>query len=522
MSITSITTQPATDSLNAAYAPMIYKVVAEDSSGGPQPPVVYCDIYFNGTFYKTISKTVYEVLNVGDSEWQFDIKTVCQEFLRKYLPTYGGAAMLVGSPMIATVQCKFRASGYNANQFVVNEGLEPVQATSSTPAVAGDGFSSNTAYVLQAAVQHEDNPDFMLHLDSFKTGEWDNAAKPLTHRPAKYFMHYQASDYFAAVIPDTICLGSLTLKYRYRGQLIVRTKSVSIDPPCTGHIDSISYTQQGGTDNITFTWAFSGAPTSFDYKVDAGAWLNTTANTVTLSGYSIGTHTFYVKAKCACSDGNTLDIDFDVFDPITYVCTSSASISSLAIVDAGQVEVQFSITGAATDWEIRVTNGAHAPIVVTGSLPTTTVIVYGVFDGDNTIVVTPICSNGVRGTPDTENMYVGPGPAITKIHESNQGIGGLRTQKFQVGTYVSTDNRYVMNCYGHDIIIIAVLSDTPNSIATKLKNAINATSEATWNTGGFAPPSGTNGFPPTATSSGDTLTVVMNHANGFSAQAYFI
>jgi putative hemolysin len=71
MAITSILIQPDASSINSAYRPIILRVLASSNNiGVPNPPVVYCDIYINGTFYKTITRTQYAQLSLTDSQWE--------------------------------------------------------------------------------------------------------------------------------------------------------------------------------------------------------------------------------------------------------------------------------------------------------------------------------------------------------------------------------------------------------------------------------------------------------------------
>lgn len=68
MPIQSIIQQPATNSLNAAYQPIVLRVQATSATNDPIPPVVYCDIYVNGVFYRSLSNTQYAQLNDTNSE----------------------------------------------------------------------------------------------------------------------------------------------------------------------------------------------------------------------------------------------------------------------------------------------------------------------------------------------------------------------------------------------------------------------------------------------------------------------
>jgi hypothetical protein len=193
---TGIITQPDADQIMAAYRPIIFRVGAIAINSDPVPPVVYCDIYFNGVFYRTISKSQYANLNSGFSEWEFDIQDAAQEYLAKYLGTNGGESIVVADPLVTLVKCKFRSSGLDSEGFIEQEGTIPVQGTGDTNPSAGDGTESNEFNIVNAALQHEDNQDLAAHLDAYKNRTWDATTYPLTHRPDHYKLCALDSDYF--------------------------------------------------------------------------------------------------------------------------------------------------------------------------------------------------------------------------------------------------------------------------------------------------------------------------------------
>jgi hypothetical protein len=81
MAITNVL-GPDPQAIKSAYRPIIFDVTAPGT-----PKVVYCDLYFNGRYYKTLSKTQYHSKNAlgSYSYWKFDIADACQEFLQKVL-----------------------------------------------------------------------------------------------------------------------------------------------------------------------------------------------------------------------------------------------------------------------------------------------------------------------------------------------------------------------------------------------------------------------------------------------------
>ena len=108
------------------------------------------------------------------------------------------------------------------------------------------------------------------------------------------------------------------------------------------------------------------------------------------------------------------------------------------------------------------------------------------------------------------------GPTFTEISNTSTGPGGIRTQVAVVGPSVTAGDIFTAETYSHPVSYTAIAGDTPTSVATALKNAINATTEGQWNSASSAPATGTAGFKPTATSSGANLTITLNYVNSFA------
>lgn len=216
MPIVSITSQPLTDSLNAAYRPIALTARAKRTDNTSTPPVVYCDIYINTIFYKTIAKSQPQTINVSDSDWFFDVQDACQEVFDKPISPNGGSAFYVTNSIFASVFCKFRSSGFDSDGFIVPENTAPIQGTGLNPPVSGTGTQSHTFFVVNSVLQHVDNPDLATHLDSYKVGTWDTTTYPLTHRTDNYRVCPTASDYFPIfrMSPPPDCI---RLYYKYRG-----------------------------------------------------------------------------------------------------------------------------------------------------------------------------------------------------------------------------------------------------------------------------------------------------------------
>lgn len=216
MPVGSIINQPAANSINAAYRPIVLRITATKTNGDAIPPVVYCDVYINGSFYKTHSLTQYTKKNLSNTEWEFDIQDSLQEYLGKKLGVNGADQIIEAAPVISTVQCKFRSSGIDSEGFLQTEGTAPIQGTVGVDPIAGTGTASNTFFALNATLQHEDNQSLASHLSYYRNRVWSVNSYPLTHRNDRYQICKNQSDYFPIVTDKDI--GTIQLNYRYRGQ----------------------------------------------------------------------------------------------------------------------------------------------------------------------------------------------------------------------------------------------------------------------------------------------------------------
>lgn len=93
--------------------------------------------------------------------------------------------------------------------------------------MSGTGTQSNTFFVLNATLQHEDNQDIASHLNAFKKRAWTSDAFPLTHRPDNYHVTPMDSDFFPIVYTGADRPASIVLNYRYRNQSTWRTSGPS-------------------------------------------------------------------------------------------------------------------------------------------------------------------------------------------------------------------------------------------------------------------------------------------------------
>lgn len=281
MPITSITIQPNANSINAAYRPVVVRTVAKATDNTARPPVVYCDIYFNDIFYKTISKSQYSKLNALDSEWQFDIQDAGQEYLKKFLARNGEQAIVEGKLIVTKTLCKLRSSGIDGNGFILPEGTVPVQGTGSSDPEPGTGTSTHNFYIVNATLQHEDNQDLEAHLNTFKLRTWGPTTWPLSHRPDHYKICTTDSDSFGILHGGLNLLSCIALNYRFFGQTSYRRKQNCALVPCPS-CEGLSYmvvSLGDGTQNFTFNWnALGVAVSQVDVQHRAsgttGAWIS--------------------------------------------------------------------------------------------------------------------------------------------------------------------------------------------------------------------------------------------------------
>lgn len=279
MAIVSIITQPSVDDLKAAYRPIVFVVRANRTDGNPKPPVVFCDIYVDGVFYKSQAKTQYFALNVTDSEWQFDIQDACQEVLQKKLAGNAIKDLTVVPEIMKSFYCRFRSSGITVEGFTQAEGTEPVQATGTYPAVSGTGTQSNTFFVANATLQHEQNQLMPMHLNAYKKRTWSSNAFPLSHRPEGYKVGQNDADVFPFIYLDDTQLQCLRINYRFKGQTSFHTKKTCYSVPCNTSFNNLTIAvwKQSPDEEYPIylaTWDTDGDPVesyTMEMSLDGGA-----------------------------------------------------------------------------------------------------------------------------------------------------------------------------------------------------------------------------------------------------------
>jgi hypothetical protein len=272
MPITSIIQQPGSSSvpkIYAAYRPIIFVARAQASNGTRLPPRVFCDIYFNNVFYKTLSATQYKKLNDISSDWQFDISAACQEFLSFNLPSNGGSAIEVANNTIVAVYCKFRSSGYDVNGFLIPEGSAPAQATGTKPAGSGQGFLSESFQVINAVLQHEDVQDLQTHLQYARpNGSFETNTFPLTHRPNGYKVCKGDSDFYPFVHLGNKSFSKISLvKTDKTGT--PTTVNFTVPQTCSSVVSGVTATVSPDND-VAVTFGSSGPAPQWEWTINGG------------------------------------------------------------------------------------------------------------------------------------------------------------------------------------------------------------------------------------------------------------
>lgn len=303
MPIGSIISQPTANSIKAAYRPVIIRASATRTDADPRPPVVYCDIYFNDVFYKTLSKSKNILLNISDSEWQFDIQDAAQEYLGKFLGENGESTIVEAAPIITKAFCKLRSSGYDSDGFIVTENTAPVQGTGDTAATSGTGTQTNTFYIVNATLQHEDNQELADHLETFKNGTWASNTWPLSHRPNHYHICPQDSDSFPIINGSDIALQSLVLHYQPCGE----TDFTSIEEllPCTPVTIVGSPVLPNATVGVAYSYSFEVAGTA---PFELGSIIKPDWMTISISGTTVS----FSGTPAAEDEGDDIAVGFDI------------------------------------------------------------------------------------------------------------------------------------------------------------------------------------------------------------------
>lgn len=217
----------------------------------------------------------------------------------------------------------------------------------------------------------------------------------------------------------------------------------------------------------------------------------------------------------------------------TDLCTG---INSFNVVAGGSPTDSFVISynASASIPKIRVNisypNGGYSNSIYTNDGSNITIpFPVGVY-GDFSISLQPVCNEntgyfGASTAPSiltviNPNVVPPNFPSLVQTSNTDTGSGGTRTQVAEVGNDIVAGNRFIAQVYSHTVSYIAVSGDSPSTVAAGLANAVNSTSTSQWNEFGSAPTIGTNGYPPSAVASGNSITITLNYNNQFAFGAY--
>ena len=288
--------------------------------------------------------------------------------------------------------------------------------------------------------------------------------------------------------------------------------------PCTTVNNCSQVTGLAGTTTDTtqsYSWTGVTGAIGYKYSTDGTNYSTVTATSVVLTGLTAGTtYTFRVFPVYTSGDGNACQVTQSF--TTTNAGSTCAAPANLVIsgVTGTSFNAAWNVLAGATGYQYRLNGGSWVNI---GTATTTTVT--GLTNGTYNFDVRAI----IGGSPCTQistGTATIAAPSLVQISGTGTGIGGTETQVFQVGANIAAGNTFRLETYSHPTLIVAVSGDTPSSIAIKLRDAINATTESQWNSSGSAPASGTNGFKPTASASGSQITIVLDAVHSFSSSAY--
>jgi len=189
MAIIGDFTDIAANQLMAAYRPVAFAPV-DDGTGGTCP-VVYCDVYFNGVYYKTLSSSSpYETVGI-ETVWTFDIQAVCQEYLSTTIPDITSFYVTGITSAIASCYCKFRNSTVDSYGIITPQATIPIQGTVDSAPVPGSGYQSITFYVVNASLQQADIQDLQTQLAAHKLLTYPTLTPPIEGTAWVFPLSYQ-------------------------------------------------------------------------------------------------------------------------------------------------------------------------------------------------------------------------------------------------------------------------------------------------------------------------------------------
>ena len=177
----------------AAYAPVIFRCadVIAGTTGYVPAEVIYCDVYVNNAYYKSLTATSGELLYFGSAPWyrafEFDVQFILQEALRSVPPPIETFTLVEDKGALCRFKLAFR-KGYKVNGITVFTDPFPKQGTMDTPSEAGGGVFTSNYQCLNAVLQHEEEEELSIHLATLRSPAANNPLVwPLTSRPDRLY-----------------------------------------------------------------------------------------------------------------------------------------------------------------------------------------------------------------------------------------------------------------------------------------------------------------------------------------------
>lgn len=280
------------------------------------------------------------------------------------------------------------------------------------------------------------------------------------------------------------------------GGFRVRFQSAAYPPP------SNSYTVKRrlkSDPDISGSYTTIGTPT---YNAGAARW-----EILDAPGTNNQLYTYRAISNCS-STSPYVDYDFANITCPVVTLTPNTSTMGYSFTNVGGAVDKYEVS----IYESNLTTLIHTDTVIPAfTSPITGTFVYLSSGSTYGVKVRVFIGTYYHDCPITTAGTIAP--SFSQISNTNTGPGGTRTQIAQVGASVTAGNVYTATVYSHPITYTAIFGDTPTTVAIAIRDLINGTSEAAW--GPSAPLSGTTGFPPVATASGDQLTAVLNYQNAF-------
>ena len=264
---------------------------------------------------------------------------------------------------------------------------------------------------------------------------------------------------------------------------------------------------------FTESWSGVTGATSYQYRINGGGWISTgTSLTTMVSGLnSSTTYLFEVGAIIGATTCTQLASNSITTSASGATCAAPEVVNYSAVTSSSFTENWSSVSGA-TSYRYRINGGSwisagtNLGATITG-LSGSTSYLFEV----GAIIGSTICTQYASNTVITS---AAASPSFTETN--NSVVGDSRSQDATVGANIVTGKTYYAIVYSHQVSYVTVSGDTPSSVAANMAAAINATTTAQWNSAGSAPAAGTTSYPPTASSSGAVMTVVLNSVNQFA------